>query len=560
MRRPFLLLAAGLLAGLLPTVAGCGGSAASPFAGTWKVTTLPAGKDITLWLVRIEPDGDGLRASVLSAGLSPFKDATVEEVRADGDALHLTFAAGGHPYAFVFHRPEGESAPPQLLGSAAIRGERDFARLERTDLKALDAQQAVVVQDASGDLERARQAEAGAAKEAALRRVIERQAGRSAEYVARVLLVQALAARGAEAELREQGDAAVTFAAAYGPEMKRQALAHAALMVLTAEKLPGVAVEYARRAEAALEPSTPPDERLPVLRALARALRAAGQDEEAGAAGARAEQAEQEIDSAYEKSAVPFEPAAFPDRKGRGGRVVLVELFTGAQCPPCVAADVAFDALLRTGAPRDVVLVQYHLHIPSPDPLTNADGRRRARYYGVPGTPTLRVDGREGPPTGGGRDRAHEVYDTLVDVLARELQRDAPARLTVTVQRHGERLDLVAEASEVKRTGPVRLRLLLTEDVVRYVGANGQRLHHHVVRACPGGADGMAVTGASGRQEVAVDLAELRKSLRDELADHGAFKGGDWPLDLKRLKVVALLQDDDGKEVLQAAQADVPQE
>ena len=47
-------------------------------------------------------------------------------------------------------------------------------------------------------------------------------------------------------------------------------------------------------------------------------------------------------------------------------------------------------------------------------------------------------------------------------------------------------------------------------------------------------------------------------SLREELAGHGAFKGGDWPLDLKRLKVVALVQDDATKEVVQAAQADVP--
>src|SRR5690349_6862970 len=45
MRRPLLLL----VAGLLFVVAGCGSSAPSPFAGTWKVTALPAGKEITMW-------------------------------------------------------------------------------------------------------------------------------------------------------------------------------------------------------------------------------------------------------------------------------------------------------------------------------------------------------------------------------------------------------------------------------------------------------------------------------------------------------------------------------
>ena len=54
-------------------------------------------------------------------------------------------------------------------------------------------------------------------------------------------------------------------------------------------------------------------------------------------------------------------------------RVVVVELFTGAECPPCVSADVAFDALLETYKPNEVVLLEYHLHIPGPDPLTNAD-------------------------------------------------------------------------------------------------------------------------------------------------------------------------------------------
>jgi hypothetical protein len=51
----------------------------------------------------------------------------------------------------------------------------------------------------------------------------------------------------------------------------------------------------------------------------------------------------------------------------------------------------------------------------------------------------------------------------------------------------------------------------------------------------------------------------LRKSLRGELAEHAAFKEGNWPLALKHLKVVALVQDDESKTVLQAAQADVPE-
>ncbi|HZT80271.1 MAG TPA: hypothetical protein VFA26_08620, partial [Gemmataceae bacterium] len=72
MRRLIPPLAAGLLAGLLLAVTGCGNSTPSPFAGTWKVTALPAGKEVTMWLVRIDSKSDGLHASVLSAGMSDF--------------------------------------------------------------------------------------------------------------------------------------------------------------------------------------------------------------------------------------------------------------------------------------------------------------------------------------------------------------------------------------------------------------------------------------------------------------------------------------------------------
>jgi hypothetical protein len=558
MRRQYSLLAGSLLASLLLALAGCGQSPTSPFAGTWKVIALPAGQEVTMWLVRIEARDDGLHAAVLSTGLARFEGATVSEVRADGDVLHLTFTLDDRPRAFVFCRPDGESAPQQLLGSAALRGERDFARLERTDLKALDPKQAVVVRDTTGEFERALKAEAGPAREAALRKAADGQAGESAAYVARLMLAEALAARGAEAEARDQADRAVAFAAAYGPEMKRQALLHAARRAL-AGKLPALAVDYARQAEQALDAEAPPEERLPVLKVLVLALRGAGRGREADEAGGHVAEAEEALDRASEERAVPFTTTPFAGRKGKGERVVLVELFTGANCPPCAAADVTFDALLRTYAPRDVVAVQYHLHVPAPDPLANRGGERRADYYGVPGTPAWLVNGRPGPAVGGPRDLAHDGYKAFLETLAEELERETLARLRLTVGRRGERIDVTAEADGLKPSAGVRLRLLLVEDVVRYPGINGQRLHRYVVRALPGGAEGLPVRGASARHEVAVNLADVRKSLADELAGHDAFKDGEWPLELKRLKVVGMLQDDDSQDVLQAAQADVPE-
>lgn len=559
MRRLIPPLAAGLLAGLLLAVTGCGNSTPSPFAGTWKVTALPAGKEVTMWLVRIDSKSDGLHAPVLSAGMSNFAGATVEEVRADGDALHLKFVLQENSASFIFHRPEGEAEPKQLLGSTRMRGDRDFARLERTDLKKLDEADAMVVHESSEELQRMLTDKGGPATEAALRQLIARRAGESAEYVAHLGLVEMLAGRGAEDQARAEGEHAVTFAAAYGPEMRRQALKHLAIEVLMSGKLPTLAVDYARQAEQALEPSTPPEERLAVLQVLARTLRVADKGHEADEVDARVARVEEELDRDFEAKELPFEPAPFAGRAGKGDRVALVELFTGANCSACAAADLSFDALLRTFEPRDVVLVQYHLPIPSADPLANPDTERRARYYGANGTPLIFLNGRPTPPTGGGRDRAEEVYSRLRGGLGEELSTPAPCSLKVNTERHGERLDITAEADGLPQRGAVRLRLLLVEDVVRFPGMNGQRLHRHVVRAFPGGVEGTTLAGPTARHQTAVDVAAVRKSLREELGEHRAFRNRELPLDLKRLKVVALLQDDEHKEVIQVAQADVPE-
>src|SRR5206468_734917 len=104
--------------------------------------------------------------------------------------------------------------------------------------------------------------------------------------------------------------------------------------------------------------------------------------------------AEKLIDAEFLKTNIPFKPDTVAARKGKNNRMVVLELFTGVQCPPCVSADIAFDALLKTYKSSDVILLQYHLHIPGPDPLTNKDSEARSKFYGVQGTPTMVLDGK----------------------------------------------------------------------------------------------------------------------------------------------------------------------
>jgi hypothetical protein len=152
----------------------------------------------------------------------------------------------------------------------------------------------------------------------------------------------------------------------------------------------------------------------------------------------------------------------------------------------------------------------------------------------------------------------------LRKVLDEALETESQGALKLNVRRQGDQLDVRAEVSDLKKTGEkVRLRFVLVEDVVRYAGRNGQRLHHHVVRHFPGGVDGFALRQASAKPSASVSLSDLAKKLNEYLAKpapQGPYLDDDRPLNLKHLKVVAIVQDDSSKEILQAAQADVPEE
>jgi hypothetical protein len=84
-----------------------------------------------------------------------------------------------------------------------------------------------------------------------------------------------------------------------------------------------------------------------------------------------------------------------------------------------------------------------------------------------------------------------------------------------------------------------------------------------VVRAFPGGEAGFALPESSSHKTVSLTLAELHKALAEYLEKSGKrrpFLDDDRPLKLEHLKVVAFVQDDESKEILQAAQTDVPSE
>jgi hypothetical protein len=249
----------------------------------------------------------------------------------------------------------------------------------------------------------------------------------------------------------------------------------------------------------------------------------------------------------------------------------LVELFTGAECGPCVSVDLAFDSLGRTYKPSEVVLLQYHAHIPGPDPLVSKDAVARMDFYNKKdddkSTPQILLNGKADGSGGGSQPRMAKVkYQAFREAIDELLEKPASVRLTASAALKGDELTIKATVADLQKPGDkVTLRMALTEERVRYQGGNGIRYHHAVVRAMPGGPKGFPLPKAAAEQTVAVKLSDVRamnnKALDDfvgELKKQGAdFSFSNRPMELKNLKVVAFVQNDETNEILQAVQVDV---
>lgn len=365
-------------------------------------------------------------------------------------------------------------------------------------------------------------------------------------------------------EVRAIIDRVNKAAAGYGPRWEREVTLRMATTLAAQEGLGEVAVAQAKRAERLLTDDDDAATRLKVLEAVVQALTKAGKPDDAKPYLAQVAKLEARDYAEYAK-ALPFKVEPFAGRKGKSDRTVLVELFTGAECPPCVAADLAFDGLAKAYKPSDVVLLQYHIHVPGPDPLSNSETMKRAEdYYGdqIRGAPTVFVGGKIGPPPGGPNAAAEKIFKAIAEPINEALEKAPGVKLGLTVAK-GEKGGLTAKATVADLDMPgekVTLRFALAEERVRYTGGNGIRYHHMVVRAMPGGQKGFPLTKKTAEQTVTFDADDVRATLTKYLDDfakaEGEFPRPDRPLALKSLKLVAFVQNDATREILHAVQVD----
>jgi tetratricopeptide (TPR) repeat protein len=277
------------------------------------------------------------------------------------------------------------------------------------------------------------------------------------------------------------------------------------------------------------------------------------------------------------KSDSDFWPGHFNNSGSSTGRVVLAELFTGAECNPCQAADAGFDALAKYFPRTDLAILEYHVHIPGPDPMTTPDTWDRYRYYNErSGTPTAYFDGGDVIGGGGPRYIARNRFDVYKFDVERQLAIKPAVKLSLNVKSKGDDvlvgLTIESKGDLSRFKNPV-LHIALVEKSVHYVGANSITTHRFVVRDLVNGPLGfpLSLDKELSQETRTIDLKKVESAISNyldnirtepsfplALRDFPGWKARPDKLNRKNLAIVAFVQDMDTKEILQAAYKDIP--
>jgi hypothetical protein len=543
------------------------------YAGTWKMTVHQivgnrAGADITFCLIKIA--GDRRLTAEVSAATPGFKGLKANALKADDRSLALNLTGAGPALHITVYPPRGKKKFDVLLGVAQGRGASFPIRLERTRLKAIDPKKAVQKMAGFDSLVDALKTLDPDERAKALKDVADKHAGKPIALIAKIQLLQS---RFQDGKARPVEEAAADFLkaiSAYGPLLELDYNFQLGRSLAGHPKLAALAVPYAKKALKLLGDRPTPDRETAVLKVLAAGLRKAGKKADADRLAPRIAKLEAQLDRLFLATALPFKPAKYAGRKGKSTRIVACELFTSGQGMPSLALQRSCDALLQTHSAKEVVLLEYHLHGQLSgravgDALANADAVARAAYYDEDlHAPRLILDGKLTALRGGGAGDIKARYEDLRKRIDKALETEAEARVVLKVGRKGDTITVEATVDGLKAPGEkVRLRLALVEEVVRYPGLSGQRLHHHVVRALVGENDGYPLKTKTATKRASVSLGDVRSKLQDFLTASAKEKTpfpGDMPEMLKgKLKLIALVQDDESKKILQAAQIDVPE-
>lgn len=247
-----------------------------------------------------------------------------------------------------------------------------------------------------------------------------------------------------------------------------------------------------------------------------------------------------------------------------GNKRVLIELYTGMQCPPCVSADLALAAVRKTYPADNVIIVRLHQHIPLPDGLANQDSEERGAFYGTGATPTIVVNGMllDARFYAGPIQMAGNAYTVLRKVLDPLVVEKTDAKLDLTAEVIDGQLNVSAVATGIpdELLPSCRLRLAVVENEIHTIiteGSNGIRDHEFLVREMLGGAKGIPPKKGELKYSISLPVADLQLHVVDYIQRYEAGRRFEFPATMKPpiqgpLSLVAWVQNDKADEQTQS--------
>jgi PKD repeat protein len=224
-------------------------------------------------------------------------------------------------------------------------------------------------------------------------------------------------------------------------------------------------------------------------------------------------------------------------------RTVLVELFTNWACfPHCPYANAAMNELADVYEPSDMVMIAYHTNFSTSDPFyahNPGDVEARHTYYGGGGVPTIYFDG---PPSYNHFwDNTYDTYTTFInDELA--IQSPLSILLDGDVNPISGNVDVKIEITDdLPVGGDLKIRFAIVEDNKYAAGPNLETRHRYAMR------------------EMLSEESLPNLAIGETYEVSRAF--GVHPLwDLNSISIIAFVQNDVDKDILQASVYDyIPQ-
>ncbi|MBX7105832.1 MAG: hypothetical protein K1X57_17240 [Gemmataceae bacterium] len=516
-----------------------------------------------------------LKDGVLTMALTLSDDAVTFEGRVTDSAYTILGTLGqGRKFSVA----NLASTEDERIDREKMKFKRDLPQPLK-DFAALDAERAelakLLLKAFAEDRERLiREQDAHRAKMARevpelLNKAITEHPDHPATYFAGLdLLAQAYRSDHPAERIQSWAKSTLQLADRFGPRCRADTLLRLVDALGRCPNSLDLATDLARQADRDLGKSLSAAEQEAVLGVLVHGLTATGKASEAGPFAERLKQLDAKAEADFNARIPKFNVHPFEKRKPKANRIALVEIFCGSQCPSSGVVAVAFQRFAEIYKPSELIALQYHIHVPGPDALACPDGLERWTYYSnafpnaTDVVPASFFNGFPRSKGGGPLTQSRTKLDAYLSNINEVLAEPTALKVALKAKRAGDKVTLNATVDDAgDDLKSIRLRMAIVEEVVRYHGGNGVRVHHRVVRAMPGGPAGITLTKSDSKHTASVDLADLRKKINAGLDEYtrnySPLPSPARPTDFAKLKAVAWVQDDTDHFIWQAVECDI---